>query len=32
MLRGKGWTAYRLRFDRSAFVWIASVIDWQRAA
>jgi hypothetical protein len=32
LLREKGWTAYRIRFDHSAFVWIATVIDWQRAA
>jgi hypothetical protein len=32
MLREKGWTAYRIRFDHSAFAWIATVIDWQRAA
>jgi hypothetical protein len=32
MLREKGWTAYRVRFDPSTFVWIARVIDWQRAA
>jgi hypothetical protein len=31
-LREKGWTAYRIRFDHSAFVWIATVIDWERAA
>ena len=32
MLREKGLRAYRIRFDHSAFVWIATVIDWQRAA
>jgi hypothetical protein len=32
MLRDKGWSAYRIRADHSAFVWIATVIDWQRAA
>jgi hypothetical protein len=32
MLREKGWTAYRIRADHSAFIWIATVIDWQRAA
>jgi hypothetical protein len=32
MLREKGWTAYRIRFDHAAFAWIATVIDWQRAA
>jgi hypothetical protein len=26
MLREKGWTAYRIRFDHSAFVWVATVI------
>ena len=31
-LREKGWTAYKIRFDHSAFVWIATVIDWQRVA
>ena len=31
-LREKGWTAYKIRFDHSAFVWIARVIDWQRVA
>jgi hypothetical protein len=32
MLREKGWTAYRVNFDHLASVWIATVIDWQRAA
>ena len=32
MLREKGWTAYRIRADHLAFMWIARVIDWQRAA
>jgi hypothetical protein len=32
MLREKGWTAYRIRADHSASAWIATVIDWQRAA
>lgn len=31
-LREKGRTAYRVRFDVEAGVWIASVIDWKRAA
>jgi hypothetical protein len=31
-LRKKGWTAYRVRFDPDAGAWIASVIDWKRAA
>ena len=32
ILREKGWTAYRIRFDHSASAWIATVIDWERAA
>jgi hypothetical protein len=28
----KGWTAYRIRFDQEAGAWLASVIDWKRAA
>jgi hypothetical protein len=31
-LREKGWTAYRLRFNPGASAWIATVIDWARAA
>lgn len=31
-LREKGWTAYRVRLDEEAGAWIASVIDWKRAA
>jgi hypothetical protein len=31
-LREKGWTAYRVRFDSDGGAWIASVIDWKRAA
>ena len=31
-LRDKGWTAYRIRFDVEAGAWLASVIDWKRAA
>lgn len=31
-LREKGRDAYRIRFDTEAGVWIASVIDWKRAA
>lgn len=31
-LREKGRTAYRVRFDSEAKAWIASVIDWKRAA
>ena len=32
LLREKGWTAYRIRFDHAAFAWIATVMDWKRAA
>lgn len=31
-LREKGRTAYRVRFDIETGAWIASVIDWKRAA
>lgn len=31
-LREKGRTAYRVRFDAETGAWIASVIDWKRAA
>jgi hypothetical protein len=31
-LREKGWHPYRVRLDDSAEAWIASVIDWKRAA
>jgi hypothetical protein len=31
-LREKGWNAYRIRLDTEAGAWIASVIDWKRAA
>lgn len=31
-LRERGRTAYRVRFDFAAGAWIASVIDWKRAA
>lgn len=31
-LREKGRDAYRIRFDVEARAWIASVIDWKRAA
>ena len=31
-LRERGRTAYRVRFDPEAKAWIASVIDWKRAA
>jgi len=32
MLRQRGWAAYRVRADHSAFVWIANVIDWKQTA
>jgi hypothetical protein len=32
LLREKGWTAYRIRFDHTALAWIATVMDWKRAA
>jgi hypothetical protein len=32
MLREKGWTAYRIRADHAARAWVATIIDWQRAA
>jgi hypothetical protein len=32
LLRQKGWTAYRIRFDHAALAWIATVMDWKRAA
>jgi hypothetical protein len=32
LLREKGWTAYRIRFDHAAFAWIATVMDWKQAA
>ncbi|HEX5779297.1 MAG TPA: hypothetical protein VFY21_10695 [Xanthobacteraceae bacterium] len=31
-LRERGRIAYRVRFDAEAGVWLASVIDWKRAA
>jgi len=31
-LRERGRTAYRVRFDSDESAWIASVIDWKRAA
>ena len=31
-LRDKGWQPYRVRLDENAGAWIASVIDWKRAA
>jgi hypothetical protein len=31
-LREKGWQPYRVRLDEAAGIWIASVIDWKRAA
>jgi len=32
LLREKGWTAYRVRFDQAALAWIATVMDWKQAA
>lgn len=32
MLRNRGWEPYRLRLERDHDVWVATVIDWQRAA
>ena len=31
-LREKGFHPYRVRLDESTGAWIASVIDWKRAA
>jgi hypothetical protein len=31
-LRERGRTAFRVRFDTDLGAWIASVIDWKRAA
>jgi hypothetical protein len=31
-LRERGRDAYRVRFDAEAGVWLATVIDWKRAA
>jgi hypothetical protein len=31
-LRDKGFHPYRVRLDEAAGAWVASVIDWQRAA
>lgn len=31
-LRERGRTAFRVRFDADQGAWIASVIDWKRAA
>jgi hypothetical protein len=31
-LREVGWTPYKIYFDPETKVWIAIVIDWQRAA
>jgi len=31
-VREKGWQPYRVRLDETAGTWIASVIDWKRAA
>jgi hypothetical protein len=32
LLREKGWTAYRIRFDHTSLAWLATVMDWKRAA
>jgi len=32
LLRERGWMAYRVRADHSASLWIATIIDWKRAA
>ena len=32
MLRERGWMPYRLRLESEQQVWVAVVIDWQRAA
>jgi hypothetical protein len=31
-LRERGWAPYRLRLDPEQHMWVAVVIDWQRAA
>jgi hypothetical protein len=31
-LREKGWAPYKINFDIDAGAWIASVIDWKKAA
>lgn len=31
-LRRRGWSPYALRLDPEQHVWIALVMDWQRAA
>ena len=32
LLRERGWTAYRIRFDHASLAWIATVMDWKQAA
>jgi hypothetical protein len=32
LLRERGWTAYRIRADHLASLWIATIIDWKSAA
>jgi hypothetical protein len=32
MLRNRGWEPYRLCLEREHHAWVATVIDWQRAA
>jgi hypothetical protein len=31
-LRQRGWIPYRLRLETEQNAWVATVIDWQRAA
>jgi hypothetical protein len=31
-LRRRGWMPYRLRLESEQSAWVATVIDWQRAA
>jgi hypothetical protein len=31
-LRQRGWMPYRLRLEPEQSAWVATVIDWQRAA
>jgi hypothetical protein len=31
-LRQRGWMPYRLRLEPEQNAWVATVIDWQRAA
>jgi Protein of unknown function (DUF3072) len=32
MLRNRGWEPYRLRLEPERHTWVATVIDWRRAA